>query len=79
MEVFLKLYAQLEKYILQPDQNGVTTLSLSENCTVGEMLKSVGIPSGEAGFILLNGNAAQEEQKLKTGDRVEVFPPLEGG
>lgn len=79
MEIFLKLYAQLEKYALQPDQNGITTLSLSESCTIGEMLKNAGIPSNEIGFILLNGNTAQEQQQLRTGDRVEVFSPLEGG
>jgi sulfur carrier protein ThiS len=47
--------------------------------TASQALALLSIPPSEPKVILLNGRFSTEEQELKDGDTLTVFPPLEGG
>jgi sulfur carrier protein ThiS len=54
-------------------------LELAPGTTVGQALESLSIPASAAKVVLNNGRVSGYGQKLKAGDRLTVFPPLEGG
>ncbi len=55
------------------------TLSPADAPTVGALTASLGLASGAAGLVLVNGLHAGADQALCAGDVVSLFPPLGGG
>ena len=54
-------------------------LEIAPGMTVAQTLASLSIPPAAPKVVLLNGRLSADEQILKNGDRLTVFPPLEGG
>ncbi|PIE66168.1 MAG: molybdopterin synthase sulfur carrier subunit [Desulfobacterales bacterium] len=55
------------------------TLELAPGSTVADLVSSLPIPQNAPKVVLVNGRLPRDEQVLKEGDRLTVFPPLEGG
>ncbi|KUK35783.1 MAG: ThiamineS protein, partial [Thermacetogenium phaeum] len=47
--------------------------------TVGMLLKELGIPPEYIHAVLVNGRHAELEDRLVSGDRISLFPPVGGG
>lgn len=62
-----------------PNGENPFALELSDGTTVAQALAGLSISSAAAKVILVNGRLSTGEQKLNPGDRLTVFPPLEGG
>ncbi len=62
-----------------PDGEKPFGLALSPGTTVAQALERLSISTSTAKVILVNGRAATNDQELKNGDQLTVFPPLEGG
>ena len=77
MRVEVKLLLTFKK--MGPDGEKPFGLDLPFGTTVGQALESVSIPPSKAKVIILNGRVSQESEELKDGDRITVFPPIEGG
>ena len=54
-------------------------LELSEESSIGDLLKHLKIPEKDAKIIILNGLAVSVEHKLSNHDIVAIFPPIAGG
>ena len=73
----VKLFAGLERRTTQCRSQCL--LPLADAPTVGAVLVWLGLESGAAGIVLVNGVHAAEDQRLHPGDEVSLFPPLGGG
>jgi len=62
-----------------PDGKNPVELELSAGATVAGVLEFLSISASTDKVVLLNGRVTAGEQKLKDGDQLTVFPPLEGG
>ncbi len=52
----------------------VVRLNFRPGMTVGDVLKSVGVPDHEMSNVFRNGRLASRTDALKPGDRLGVFP-----
>ncbi len=77
MRVQVKLFAGLRK--LAPEGKSPFPLDLPEGATVGELLKVLGVPEDKPKILLVNGRHAGNDQALRDGDEVSIFPPVAGG
>ncbi len=46
---------------------------------ISDLLNRIRISAGEVGILLVNGNSATPETKLRDGDTVSIFPAIGGG
>lgn len=79
MKVEVFLYASLAKYMPNKKSGKGMVMEVSEGTTVMEHLKQMHIPMNVAKLIFLNGIHAKDDEILKDGDRLGVFPPIGGG
>jgi molybdopterin converting factor small subunit len=54
-------------------------LEVAEGTTVKALLENLRVPLETVKLIFLNGIHARENEVLKEGDRLGVFPPVAGG
>jgi sulfur-carrier protein len=80
MKIEVKLYASLGRYmpqaVLERRQN---YLEVGEGTTIKALLESFKVPLEAVKLIFLNGIHAKDNEVLKDGDRLGVFPPVAGG
>ncbi|WP_432663879.1 MoaD/ThiS family protein [Wukongibacter baidiensis] len=57
----------------------ISELEFKENYKVKDILKMYKVIPGEVGIILLNSDLAAEEDDVRDGDVIEIFPIFGGG
>lgn len=57
----------------------ICELEFKEDYKIKDILRMYKVIPGEVGIILLNSNLANEEDRLKDGDIIEIFPIFGGG
>jgi len=80
MKIELKLYASLGKYmpqaLLEKTQGYI---EIGEGTTIKALLENLKVPLETVKLIFVNGVHAKDDDVLKEGDRLGVFPPVAGG
>ena len=80
MKIEVKLYASLGRYMPQAAlESGQNYLEVGEGTTIKALLENLKVPLETVKLIFLNGIHARENEVLKEGDRLGVFPPVAGG
>jgi len=80
MKIELKLYASLGRYMPQVSlEKKQGFLEVGEGTTIKALLESLRVPLETVKLIFLNGTHAKDNEVLKDGDRLGVFPPVAGG
>ena len=80
MKVEVKLYASLGRYMPQALlERGQNYLEVGEGTTIKALLENLEVPLETVKLIFLNGIHAKDNEVLKDGDRLGVFPPVAGG
>ncbi len=74
MKITVKLFATL-----RTGRFDEKVIQFSNNITISDTLKEIGITSQEAAIIFVNGRHAEFDQVLYDGDIVSIFPPIGGG
>ncbi len=79
IEVVVKIVGHLERYISE-DQNQLS-LQLGVDSRVIDLFKKLEIPEKEIKYImiLVNGQPANKETALKSGDRISLLTLADGG
>jgi molybdopterin synthase sulfur carrier subunit len=80
MKIELKLYASLGRYMPQAlVEKKQSYLDIGEGTTIKALLENLKVPLDTVKLIFLNGIHAKDNEVLKDGDRLGVFPPVAGG
>jgi molybdopterin synthase sulfur carrier subunit len=80
MKIELKLYASLGRYMPQAlVEKKQSYLEIGEGTTIKALLENLKVPLDTVKLIFLNGIHAKDNEVLKDGDRLGVFPPVAGG
>jgi molybdopterin converting factor small subunit len=77
MQVHIETYANLRQY--SPTGQRRFDLTLTSDATVSDVFEVLSIPRSVKKVALVNGRHATENTRLKTGDTITLFPPMEGG
>ena len=80
MKIEVKLYASLGRYMPQAVlEEGKGYLEVGEGTTIKALLENLEVPLETVKLIFRNGIHAKDNEVLKNGDRLGVFPPVAGG
>ena len=83
MEITLKLYAGLTRYLPEGSKNHSTKLEISGKETAISILEKFQVPKDSAHLVLLNGIYLEPDERnksiFKDGDTIAVWPPVAGG
>lgn len=79
MEIEVRVFATLRKYLTIPHEQGTVKFYTEEGSKVKDIIQKLALPSQEITVIMVNGVRREEEQLLKEGDRLALFPPVGGG
>jgi len=80
MKIEVKLYASLGRYMPQAVlEKRQGYLEVGEGTTIKALLENLKVPLETVKLIFLNGIHAKNNEVLKDGDRLGVFPPVAGG
>jgi len=79
MEVELRVFGDLRRYVEVMEIGESQALSLDDGSTVKDILIQLGIPEADAKIILVNGRGKKIDGELKDGDRLAIFPAVAGG
>jgi molybdopterin converting factor small subunit len=77
MKVHVNTFANLRAYA--PAGNGSFELALADGAGVADVFATLRIPATVQAVMLVNGRRADAATRLKSGDEVTLFPPMEGG
>jgi sulfur carrier protein ThiS len=78
VRVEVHLHADLERYA-PSGRRGVIALVLPIGAQVADVLREFALPPDRRVLVGLNGAAAQPEQVLEDGARIDLVPPIAGG
>lgn len=79
MKVEIMLFAHFMKYLPPKSDQDSFSLEVDTSARVGDALRKLAIPPDHPKIIQVNGVRATEDDPLKEGDILRIFPPLPGG
>jgi molybdopterin converting factor small subunit len=79
MNVEVRLFALLERYLPAGSEGDGVSLDVPPGTTVRDVVESLKIPGEPSCLTVINGRDAPPEQVLAPGDVLSMFPPLAGG
>lgn len=71
--VDLRLYGELQDLVARAS-GGTVTCPVPEPASVGEVIRSVGVPAGEVHLVLVDGVPVDLEHRVAAGERIAVYP-----
>ena len=74
MEIEVRLFAGLRQFAKQNDK-----IELDDGKSVSDLLERLGIPPSKVAIVLVNGRHADQDQPLRDGETVSLFPAIAGG
>jgi len=79
MEIEVKLFANFRDYLPEGSDRFSCTMKLQPSERVADVIERLGLPKDHPKVILINGVHGKEDDRLKEGDTLSIFPPVAGG
>jgi molybdopterin converting factor small subunit len=79
VKVEVRLFATFAAFLPPHSVAGAATVEVGEGTTVAALAERLGIPPAVSRVTLVNGEDADPDRRLASGDVVALFPPLAGG
>lgn len=80
MEIEIRLFANLNKFLPPGSAGRRARLSVPQNSTIRALLEQLAVPTAQVHIVAVNGrHQLDSDYVLHDGDVVSVFPPLAGG
>lgn len=79
MLVKVRLYATLQRAMPAVETGHTFEIDIPVGSTIAALITALEIRPNEVKAIRVNGQARAEVYRLKTGDEVDLFPPIGGG
>jgi len=76
-EANIRFYEELNDFLTEEQRKKDLKLQFYNSPSVKDAIESFGIPHTEVDLILINGEPARFETRVKAGDRVSVYPKFE--
>ncbi len=79
MQIEVKLFATLRDYLPKGSDRFSCKLEVDGRSRIKDIISTLKIPEDIPKIILVNGVHGKNDQVLKEGDVVSIFPPVAGG
>lgn len=77
--VCIELRGPLARRVKGDGSGGRMEAPVDNGVTVREILGRIDVPLHEVGLVVINGEKAARETKVRDGDQITVFPVVSGG
>jgi molybdopterin converting factor small subunit len=79
VQIEVKLFANFRDHLPKGSGKFSCTLQVNPSDRVSDILSRLGLPMDHPKIILINGVHGKDEDPLKDGDVLSIFPPVAGG
>ena len=79
LNITLKLYGGLDKYIKDYDYEKEVSLRLDSNVTIIDILKKLGIPKHRITLVMVGDKIISLDYVVKNDDLIKIFSHIGGG
>jgi len=83
MNITVKLYALLGRYLPPNSQNNMAVIVVTEGNTVMDVVRHLNLPTEHCHLVLVNGLFVAPSERgtrvLNEGDALAIWPPVAGG
>ena len=83
MNIELKLYASLSRYLPPGAKQHKITLNVADGMTPAQLIEERKLPKESCFLVLLNGvylsHPERESRAMREGDALAMWPPIAGG
>lgn len=79
MQVRVRLFATLRKYMPAGSSGDTLTVELPDGAAVRDAIATLGIPPEHARMIVSKDEQLEPTALLQDGQEINLFPPLAGG
>ena len=83
MEITIKLYASLDKYLPAHAEKNVAKLDVDEGSTVMDIIQSLNLPQEHCHLVLVEGvyvsPSERDTRPMAEGEALAIWPPVAGG
>lgn len=79
MKIEVKLFANFRDFLPKGSDRFSCTITVNSSERVADVFRKLGLPTDHPKIILINGVHGKENDLLKDGDVLSVFPPIAGG
>lgn len=79
MEIRVKLFATLTRYVPNASSGTPLIVDLPNDATLADLINKLQLPAQEIKVVFVNGRARPLAWQLNQGDEVGIFPPIGGG
>lgn len=83
MQIEIKLYAMLSRYLPTGAVRNVGHLEIAEGTTAADIIQQLRLPDEWVHLVLVNGHyiapEALSQAALREGDALAIWPPVAGG
>jgi sulfur carrier protein ThiS len=79
LNITLKLYGGLDKYIKDYNYKKGASLRLDSNQTIIDLLKKIGIPKNRLSLIMVGDKIINLDYVVKNDDLIKIFSQIGGG
>ncbi len=79
MQVRVKLYATLSRYLSNTEPGKPVAMDVPGRTTVGDLVNALKLPREEVKLFFVKGRARPIDWPLEPGDEVGIFPLIGGG
>jgi len=79
VKIEVRLFANLADYLPPGTRGSSATIEVPDGATLADLVGRLAIPDDLPRLMLVNGQDAGAERRLRPGDVVSVIPPLAGG
>ena len=76
-KVSIRFYEELNYFLDKEYRKTRFETTFSKSATVKALIEDLGVPHTEIDLILINGNSVSFSYKLRSGDRISVYPVFE--
>ena len=75
--VTIRFYEELNDFLPRDKRKTDIVVEPSEGATTKKVIEDLGVPHTEVDLVLVNGDSVDFSHKLKSGDRISVYPVFE--
>ena len=83
LKITLKLFAGLSEYLPDGAYKNSVEVVLDSEKSISQVIEQFNVPAEEAHLVLVNGVYCappdRDQNKLKEGDTLAIWPPVAGG
>lgn len=79
MEIEVNMFLTFRDFLPPGSAGNPLRITVKEGLTVDEIAEALNVPPGVETVIIVNGRYREGGYTLQDGDKVSIFPPINGG